>query len=272
MKIVDCFIFYNEIDLLNYRLNLLYDIVDYFIIVEATKTHMGNPKKMYFEENKESFLHLKKKIIHIIIDLPYDNPKNTHLGHHPDAEQWQNEIFQRNSISLGIDKLNLDDDDLIMISDIDEIINPNILINLSKENIGNKMIRLEQIYYIYNLNHIVKYCDKKNNILFMWYGTKILLYKTYKEQKLSIQQIRMNVENNILPNGGWHLSNFGDETFIYNKYKNYSHQEFNNNSLTVDDVKKNMNKIDENTIFIPIKDNKNLPPLYYLYLQKFIKE
>ena len=48
MKIVDCFIFYNEIDLLNYRLNLLYDIVDYFIIVEATKTHMGNSKKMYF--------------------------------------------------------------------------------------------------------------------------------------------------------------------------------------------------------------------------------
>ena len=64
LKIVDCFIFYNEIDLLSYRLNLLKDVVDYFIIVEATKTFTGKPKEMYFKE------HLKEKYNCIGLSLP----------------------------------------------------------------------------------------------------------------------------------------------------------------------------------------------------------
>ena len=57
MKIVDCFTFYNELDMLYYRLNLLYSHVDYFVIVEAKETHAGNPKKLYFEENKKFMNH-----------------------------------------------------------------------------------------------------------------------------------------------------------------------------------------------------------------------
>ena len=44
MKIIDCFIFYNELDLLFYRLSVLNNVVDYFVLVEATKTHAGNDK------------------------------------------------------------------------------------------------------------------------------------------------------------------------------------------------------------------------------------
>ena len=55
MKIIDCFLFYNEIDLLNYRMNILNDVVDYFVIVESKYTFAGKEKKIYLEENKHLF-------------------------------------------------------------------------------------------------------------------------------------------------------------------------------------------------------------------------
>ena len=55
MKIIDCFIFYNELEILNVRLHELYDVVDNIIIAEATTTHTGKPKPLYYLENKELF-------------------------------------------------------------------------------------------------------------------------------------------------------------------------------------------------------------------------
>jgi beta-1,4-mannosyl-glycoprotein beta-1,4-N-acetylglucosaminyltransferase len=74
MKIIDCFTFYNELKLLEYRLNILYNIVDYFIIVEANQTHQGKSKKLYYNENKNRFEKFQDKIIHIVVDLPYIYP------------------------------------------------------------------------------------------------------------------------------------------------------------------------------------------------------
>ena len=56
MKIIDCFTFYNELQMLEYRLSLLYPIIDYFILVEANKTQVGNDKRLYYNENKHLFL------------------------------------------------------------------------------------------------------------------------------------------------------------------------------------------------------------------------
>ena len=67
MKIIDCFIFYNELDLLTYRLNLLNNIVDYFIIVESTHTFVGKEKKLFFDENKHLFENFNNKIIFLTI-------------------------------------------------------------------------------------------------------------------------------------------------------------------------------------------------------------
>ena len=98
MKIIDCFIFYNELDLLNYRLNILNSVVDYFIIVESTHTFIGKEKYMYFNDIKHLFDDFKEKIIHIIVDdFPYKYPDiNIH-----NRDQWKNETFQRNAISRG---------------------------------------------------------------------------------------------------------------------------------------------------------------------------
>ena len=75
IKIIDCFIFYNELELLTYRINILNDVVDYFVIVESTHTFIGKEKKLYFDENKNLFEKFKKKIIYIIVDdFPYKYP------------------------------------------------------------------------------------------------------------------------------------------------------------------------------------------------------
>lgn len=65
INIYDCFIFFNELDLLELRLNELSDIVDKFVLVEGTKTFQGDDKPLYFEENKDRFKeYIKEK--HII--------------------------------------------------------------------------------------------------------------------------------------------------------------------------------------------------------------
>ena len=121
IKLVDCFTFYNELDLLEYRLNLLYDTVDYFILVEATLTHVGKPKELYYNQNKERFKQWSDKIIHIVVDdFPFNETNINCLNN----DQWKNEKFQRNCITRGLKKINID---LLILSDVDEIPDPSLL-------------------------------------------------------------------------------------------------------------------------------------------------
>jgi len=150
MKIVDCFTFYNEFDLLTYRLNILNPIVDYFILVEARQTHVGKDKELFFEKNKERYAEFKDKIIHIVVDLPIkfsdiDMAKN---------EQWINEKFQRNCIKNGLDTLKLEKDDLILICDLDEIPDPETLSKIKSSEIHVELNSLEMQLHYYNLNTI----------------------------------------------------------------------------------------------------------------------
>jgi len=258
-KVVDCFIFYNELDLLNYRLNVLDDFIDYFIIVESTHTFVGKEKILYFNENKALFEQFKEKIIHIIVDdMPYKLP----------GKAWDNEYHQRNCISRGIEKLKLNNDDLIIISDLDEIPDPSILFKLKNDNIELSIKKLRMDMYYYNLN-------TKYDIV--WDAVKIFSYKFYIDSKLSCQEIR-NYNCPIITNGGWHLSYFGDSNFIKNKIEMFSHQELNIPTFTSTDkieyrVKNGTDIFDRNCYKITrlhTKDNTYLPPKYSTFLTKYI--
>src|SRR5690349_6357108 len=108
-EIIDGFIMYNELDLLEVRLYELEPVVDKFVLVEATHTHQGREKPLYFDENKSWFN--KYNVQHIIIPTKF--PKN------PTAQQvWENEIWQRDHIADGFTTFR---DDIGMVSDIDEI-------------------------------------------------------------------------------------------------------------------------------------------------------
>jgi len=249
-KIYDCVLFFNELETLELRLEILNDIVDKFVIVESTVTFSGKEKKLFFNENKEKFKKFEDKIIHVIINdtpenfvnLPYvlnpindvDNIKNRILkyvelsegwGRH--EKQWGRKTYQREGIFYGINKCS--DDDIILISDLDEIPNPVEVENL-KNNISNEIFNFKQTTYYYYFNLLKEY---------NWSGTKCLLYGNLKNK--SINLIRQNKHTtNHIENGGWHFSFMGGVERVKTKIDAYSHQEFNNPHI-ISSIENNIN-------------------------------
>jgi beta-1,4-mannosyl-glycoprotein beta-1,4-N-acetylglucosaminyltransferase len=247
-KIIDCFIFYNELKMLKFRLKELNDCVDYFILVECVKTFCNNDKELFFENNKKEFSQYLHKIIHIIVkdNIPIS------------SNAWDREYYQRRCIDIGIKKLNLNANDIIIISDIDEIPDINTLIQLKNSNDFKGTYILEQDMYFYNLN--CKMIDK-------WYLAKIFNYGSYCNDP---QLYRNNNNNPIIKNGGWHLSYFGDVKYIIEKIRNFSHQEFNNDYMLdpnriLKQIKNNNDlyeRKDCNFVFIDLDNNNYLPNNY----------
>jgi beta-1,4-mannosyl-glycoprotein beta-1,4-N-acetylglucosaminyltransferase len=261
--IVDCFIFYNELDMLTYRLNILDKVVDYFVLVESTHTHIGKEKPLFYNENKHLFAKFNHKIIHIVVDdFPHKYP-NINIEK---QEQWINERFQRDCISRGIDKLNLTGEDIIIISDLDEIPNPTVLEKVKNNNIVVGINILDMDLYYYNLN---------SKMGIKWYASKILTFEKYKELNTGCDKIRF-YDCPIINNAGWHLSYFGNEKFIKNKLENFTHQEFNMTEFTdekrIEERIKNGKDLFDRHIKIeniPVEDNDNLPPEYDIYLKNY---
>jgi beta-1,4-mannosyl-glycoprotein beta-1,4-N-acetylglucosaminyltransferase len=261
MKVIDGFTFYNEFQILSYRLHILYDVVDYFIVVEATHTFMGTPKPLFFKENIHLYEKFKSKIIHVVVDNLPCLPPNVDKG-----EQWLNEKFQRNCIDAGIQSLQLQPEDLIMITDVDEIPDPRTVAVIKNGDIPITFNILMMDLYYYNL--CTQYVPK-------WYHAKIISYEHYKTIKVC-DNIRLTFDRPVIPRGGWHLSYFGTPSFIQNKTKTTPHQEFNNEtnvdiSVIEDRIKKCKDAYgrDMDPIHLPIVKNTYLPLLYEVFLINF---
>ncbi len=246
-KIIDCMTFYNEMDLLTYRLNILNDVVDCFIIVESKYTYTGLEKPLFFNENKELFSTFQNKIIHIILeDAPVILP---HITYEKTA-QVRNKKYQRDMIDCGLNKLTLHPNDLITITDVDEIPDPTTLQELRNEHISICTLGMKMYYC--NLNTTV-------SLTYPWWTkAKIISYETYRLFNLSCDAIR-DRPCQIRTKGGWHLSSFGNQSFIQNKLKGFAVQEDTTDTYT------NVEKIS-------IKTNDYLPPKYEIYLQRFIND
>ena len=124
-KIYDCFTFFNELDLLDLRLSLLCEKVTKFILVESKKSHSGEDKTLYFQENKDLFSKYLSKITHIIVDdfpeemiyTPSESDVDPSLHIH-----WFRENYQRNEILKGLYSLDLDENE---INDLVELFDEN---------------------------------------------------------------------------------------------------------------------------------------------------
>lgn len=273
MKIIDSFIFYNELDLLHYRLSILDEFVEYFILVESTHTFSGHKKPLFYNDNKTRFDQFNKKIIHIVVtDFPFKYPNiNYNL-----QQQWQNEYYQRNCIQKGLSQVIqlLNPDDVILTSDVDEIPNPSILYNLKNQTLEfdkSNLNRLALDMYYYNLHYRI---GEGSN----WHGIKLFTIFAYNKIRLTFQQMRLWEHSNPVPiikNGGWHLSYFGDINFIIKKIDSFSHQEYNNNnyintSSLQDKIKNGINLLnDTRLVYIPIEENTNLPYKHDVFLRDF---
>ena len=269
-KIIDCFIFYNELKMLKFRLEYLYDYVDYFVLVEATLTHTGNPKELYYEKNKHQFEKYKDKIIHVIID-DFNNLKG------PKYDGIR-EMGQRNAIDKGIqiieNKYGLNDNDIILVSDADEITDRKIIeyYKYFENKTNDKLIYiLAHDHYWYNLTCYF------NKIKFE--AAALLDMNTYKKlfNRIANDVRGTKLAIKIIEKAGWHFSYFGDSEFIINKLKNCSDQVFNtdfycNPDLINHCIKNNItfirpdNTLHGGTIYLPIEENKYLPDKYELLL------
>lgn len=261
MKIVDCFTFYNELDMLMYRLSILDPYIDHFVIVEATRTFRGSPKPLFYSENKEMFSRFAHKIVHIVEADLNANPV-VKPSRNMDDDVWQNETKQRNSIHKGISALDLRSEDLLIISDVDEIPNPRVLqaIRANQRMFHIDFVALSQDMYYYDLTFVNK--EK-------WFHAKLVSYDFYvNDLKCVPQKCRKMNASRCIENGGWHLSYFGDAAFIQNKIKEFSHQEWNAPQYTdlaeiqrrIYEKKDLFGRQYEQWVHLPIEQNRFLPP------------
>jgi beta-1,4-mannosyl-glycoprotein beta-1,4-N-acetylglucosaminyltransferase len=227
--IYDCFTFFNELDILELRLQLLYDIVDKFVLVESTKTHSNLEKELYYQTNKERFSKYNDKIIHVVVST-FPEYKNS----------WTIENYQRNQIFSALEKCN--PDDLIMISDADEIPNPSIILNFNFENEVYCFVQ-DQYFFFYNYRDI--------HHLYWIGGTKAFKFKVIAENRFNEKKVKYNDVTfpaylnkgitatkirlydgaRFIYKAGWHFSYLGGVEAIFNKVRAFAHQELNNESF-----------------------------------------
>ena len=230
MKIYDCFMFYDEDVILDLRLNILNEYIDYFVIVESKFFHNGKDRKLRFDIKK--YTKFRDKIIYIIQD---NQPSGIQEILKDDshgaisAKEINNALLrensQRNLISQGL-KIAAEND-LILISDVDEI--PNLEKVKLKETKNEILMFVQDIFY-YKLN---RYLPN-----FQWFGTKGCLKKNLKSpqwlrniknKKYSFLRIdtlfsdKKYINKRFINHGGWHFSNLKNAEDLELKLKSYLH-------------------------------------------------
>jgi len=238
--------YFDEEIVVDVRLNTLNEFVDYFVIVESSFTHKGEPRKLKF--NHKKFEKFKDKIIYVIDDQIYSQTEEIKPLDN-EGEKSRKYIFnaayrengQRNLISKGLS--GAENEDLILISDVDEIPRLN---NINLKIINEKIILFKQdmFYYKFNL-HLpnliwtgTKACKKKHLVNPQW-------LRNIKDRKYSFFRFdtffskTKYTDIKIINDGGWHFSNIKTAKEIEFKLKSYlHHREFDENPLSVNKIEK----------------------------------
>jgi len=293
MQIFDCFMYFNEDVVLELRLNYLNKFVDHFVIVESTFNHRGQKKDLNFDINK--FSKFKNKIRYFVLDKQPPNLEKINDNDSEDEKSkkyipngYKRDHFQRNYITSGISDAN--QDDVIIISDIDEI--PNLeKIDLSK--IQNDLILFNQkmCYYKFNLYQKnynwtgSRACKKKNLLSPQW--IRDVKPRKYSKWRLDTYFSKHKYSNiTLVDNGGWHFSYINTPDLIEQKLKSYTHhREYDLNPLGIENIKDRIkNRISvynlssdkrENQfvegVKLDIMNNEDLPSFIYQNLDKYEK-
>ena len=262
MKIIDCTTYYSEDLMLDIRFNILNEFVDKFIIVESKFSHSGQPKKLNFDINK--FQKFKDKIEYLIIE----NEPNGIIENIENSS----EIKRKNSL-LRIEQSydfimnaldDVDDNDLVCLSDNDEI--PNFNSEYFKKS-NNDIFIFKQLFFYYKFNlfydlipwYGTKACRKKKLLSFSWLrNLKNKKYPFWRVDTLFSNLKHMNLQ--IVEDGGWHFTNIKTAKDIYTKLSNFGHHnEFDVSGISVEDIQK---CIDDKIVNYDHKADKSLEKKY----------
>ncbi len=249
MNILDCVTYFDEELILDLRLNILYEHVDRFIITEGKYDHRGNKRELNFDINR--YDKFRDKIVY----LPVENFPNLN-------DPWKMLEYQRNYSLNEIKKY--DDNDYVIISDIDEIPNPEKIIDFTNRKLNLGVF--EQLFFYYKLNLL-------NTSQSEWYGSKICKKKNLKSpnwlREYKIKQYpwwRFDRPKNlkIIKDGGWHFSFLYDVDGIIKKISSFQHIEFDkdeykNKETIIKKIKEGKDVFNRNFLFKKIKIDEKFP-------------
>lgn len=203
MKIFHGFTFFNELELLTLKFEELWDVVDVFLLIESPLTFSGLKKPLCFQDHRDMFKTYHEKIYHVVQQVP--------IGPDP----WLREKFQRNVILNITRKLSTSGDDVLINSDMDEIVSASSVRRwLAGETDFKPTALMMRMYYYYLNNFAV---DSP------WAGGKIMRVNDDISQTLS--ELRYNDTLPVIDNGGWHFSFLGDTSRIQTKVLSYAHND-----------------------------------------------
>ena len=227
--VIDCIPFFNELDILKLRLHILDPLVDRFVIEEATHTFSGLPKDLCFEKNREMFEEFLPKITYLVVD---NSPE--------EISTHERDKFQKNALAKAL--TDASDEDVLILSDVDEIPNPAVLQELVKRFDPDKIYHLAQrnFYCYLNMEEV------SGNLLSitgefpgverrMWLGTKGFAKKKIPERGIiDLREISPEDPRSVrVADGGWHFGYMGSchETDVSRrvgtKVVAAAHQEYN---------------------------------------------
>lgn len=234
MKVYDCFLFFDEFDLLELRLETLYEHVDVFVLVESKYTFTGVQKPLHFLENRGRFDKWNSKIRHIVIEDRLET-KNA----------WDTEYRDRNEIARGL--YDAEPDDLIFVSDCDEIWDPK-----------KKLAHADQdtpVRYMASLFYYYLNMKRKN------FSSGRCTARTHFRNFSGAQNLRSNQRTIKIPEGSWHFSYVADVDRIVKKIQSFAHTEYNtphftNKERILEKMKVGKDILDRDVIyeFVPIDD------------------
>ena len=241
-KIIDCFLFYNELDMLEFRLTELNEHVDYFIILDSDFDFAGNKKDSMFELNKNRFDSWKEKIIRIDcpeLTIELFNQINTEK--YPQYKNLSTDIINKDIIIFymmiklieTLPQLELDFEDIIMFSDIDEIPDFTTLDLIDDYLLFNSIILRQKRFF-----WTTKYIDKD-----LSFGTSCHQYTKISRNPLVLDhfyKLKSNKKfsNNTFLDSGWHFSHFEDLGNLHKKL-----ELINNREYSLKDLKLKMNNL-----------------------------
>ena len=282
IKVYDVFNFFNELETLDIRLNILNEYVDYFVIVESTLTHSGKPKELFYEKNKHLFKEFEHKIIHYVITTPIKNRAEAEMRLNNsetlaqdreilslalNSENTKNaddsflrDFYEKESVKIPLE--GLADNDFCFISDLDEIWNPETLVDFSKDDV----YKFKQIAYVYYLN------NRSNEDWRGWTGTIGTKYKNIRGACVNHLRKSKDQKYIVIENGGWHFTFQGGIDRIKTKIESYSHQELNTNE-TKSEINQRLtqNKDFAGRYFKFKIDETDLPPYLLKNKEKYKK-
>ena len=262
--IIDSFLFFQELDLLEIRLEYLYPLVDHFIIIEARQSFKGNAKDYIFEKNINRYEKYLDKIIHYKVEdthfsynelIDFLEESNSNVKKTISKFIKKHDYYDKNNLSYILDSYHREcihialeqkckDSDIVLLSDLDEIPSFKIIKDFKK----GKKLDGPTVFIQHEFQYFLNNYAKSD-----WHGTIASPFSLIK--KYSLNELRNNTKK--LPsiiNAGYHFTSIGNKQAIINKIESWGHQEFNNEI-----IKKNLEENIKNgkDIFYRLKRNKN---------------